>query len=211
MRRTILAAVTMAALFGAGFAPGRAGGAGLNLLAINRCDSRNINDLENQIRDWDKHPPRGVDAEIARMNDLQDTIAALGQERGVLEAVCPENVNRAPFNAQIGAATAWALALEADITTAIGPPCPAAGNAVPTQILAGAWLSLSVIVQESGGTVPQSIAEVVPKVQSRAAAVGLTLPSYADASPYWRDQISAASKAAVAACATPTPAPSGSP
>jgi hypothetical protein len=75
-------------------------------------------------------------------------------------------------------------------------------------MLADAWLSLANVVNNDGGTVPAAFASVAPKVQTRAQAVGLALPIWADTSAYWRDQIRLKAKAAVATCPSPSPAPS---
>ncbi len=64
---------------------------------------------------------------------------------------------------------------------------------------------MAATVNDQGGTVPRSIAEVVPKIQTRAAAVGLTLPAYTETSPYWRDQVTDQAKQAVQICPTPVP------
>lgn len=212
MKRTMLVALWSAALIGVALAPSGRAAAGPSLVAFNRCDSRNINDVFEQLRGWEKTPPKGASAQVQRLNDLRDAINSLNQERGVLDAVCPATVSRAPFNAQIGAGVAWALLQQTDIFLAVGPPCPAAGNAIPNQLVASAWLSLAAPVNEAGGAPPQSIQEIVPKVQAHAAALNLTLPPFHDTSSYWRDQIAAQSKAAVAACPTqppvkPTPTP----
>ena len=74
-------------------------------------------------------------------------------------------------------------------------------------MLAQAWLALAATVNDNNGTVPASIAEIIPKVQTRAAAVGLTLPAYPETSAYWRDQVTDKAKEAVAGCPTPVPVP----
>jgi hypothetical protein len=70
------------------------------------------------------------------------------------------------------------------------------------------------VVNADGGTVPPSFADVIPKVQTRAASVALTLPAWADTSAYWAGQVREKAKAAIATCPTPspsTPAPSTPP
>jgi hypothetical protein len=44
-------------------------------------------------------------------------------------------------------------------------------------------------------------------VQTRATAVGLTLPAWSETSAYWRDQVHAKAKAAIATCPSPSPSP----
>jgi hypothetical protein len=78
-------------------------------------------------------------------------------------------------------------------------------------MLSGAWLSLANVVNNANGTVPASFQDVIPKVQTRAQAVGLPLPAWADTSAYWRDQVHAKAKAAIATCPSPSPSASPSP
>ncbi len=52
---------------------------------------------------------------------------------------------------------------------------------------------------------PAIFKDVVPKVQTRAATVGLSLPSWADTSAYWRDGVRDKAKALAATCPSPTP------
>jgi hypothetical protein len=63
------------------------------------------------------------------------------------------------------------------------------------------------VVNDSGGPVPAIFTDVIPKVQSRAQAVGLTLPPWADTSAYWRDRVHDRAKADVATCPSPSPTP----
>jgi hypothetical protein len=49
---------------------------------------------------------------------------------------------------------------------------------------------------------------VIPKIQSHAQAVNLTLPGWPDTSAYWRDQVKAKAKDTVATCQSPSPSPS---
>ena len=110
--------------------------------------------------------------------------------------------------AQIAATSAWALTLESDIAARLNSSCPAAAQALPTMMLSDAWLALANVVNEGNGTVPAAFADVIPKVQSRAAAAGLTLPAWSETSAYWRDGVHAKAKAAIATCPTPSPSPS---
>jgi hypothetical protein len=171
-----------------------------------------IGDYETSIRNYDAHGPRDNPADLEkRLGNLSDLLSQLDEERGILDATCSSDADKAPLFAQIGAAEAWALALESDIAIKLNASCPPAAKALPQAMLAQAWLTIAATVNDAGGTVPKSIAEVVPKIQARAPAVGLILPPYGETSVYWRDQISNAAKATVQACphraATPTPAP----
>ena len=58
---------------------------------------------------------------------------------------------------------------------------------------------------------PSIFKDVIPKVQTRAAVVDLTLPVWADTSAYWRDGIRDKAKALAATCPSPTPAPTPTP
>jgi hypothetical protein len=207
MGMAILAAAIFVVSLGA---PGaRAQG---SAVAITGCDAKEINEAQTQLRDWEKHPPRSNDADgkVQRLTDLQDEVQSLGQERGILDAVCPASMSRAPYFAEIAATQAWAYALEADMALSLGPPCPTAANAIPNQLVASAWFALAGNVNDSGTTAP-TIAQMAPKVQARAALIGLTLPAFADTSKYWLDQVAAATKAAIASCNLPEATPSPSP
>jgi len=207
--RTIGTAVLAAAVFAVSFGPvgAQAGG---STVAITRCDSKNINEYQGQVQDWERHPARGKDAELQRITDLQEVIQGLGQERGVLEAVCPESMSKEPYFSQIAAVEAWAYALLSDVAIAVGPPCPSAGTAIPDQLLASAWFAIAGNIVEEGKTVP-SIAAIIPKVQTRAAKINFTLPAFADTSAYFVTQATDAAKAAITACNLPAVTPSPSP
>ena len=78
-------------------------------------------------------------------------------------------------------------------------------------MLAQGWLNLANVVNgaPAGASPPPAamIGEVVPKIQTRAQALGLALPAYAQTSAYWTTTQSEQAKAAVAAC-PPLAAPS---
>ncbi len=61
----------------------------------------------------------------------------------------------------------------------------------------------------TGGAVPTEFTDVIPKVRTRADAVGLALPAWAETSAYWAGQVRDKAKAAIATC--PSPSPSTSP
>ena len=182
--------------------------AGRVVAAASRCNSRMINDYYGEIRNDDAHPPRNDSGALnARLEDLADILNSLSEEHNVLDSICPTDSDKAPLFAQLNAATAWALALQSDIAAKLNASCLPAAKALPAAMLAQAWLALAATVNDQGGTVPRSIAEVVPKIQTRAAAVGLTLPAYTETSPYWRDQVTDQAKQAVQICPTPVPPP----
>jgi hypothetical protein len=203
----ILAVILSAGAAAAVVSPARA--TGPVTVAADRCNSRMINDYEGQIRDDDAHPPRDNPPDLAkRFNDIGSILNALNQERGIVESLCTSDVAKAPLFAQIGATAAWGLALESDIALRLNQPCPSAAKAFAAAILAQAWLDLASVVNDNNGKVPAEIAGAAPRIQTRAAAIGLTLPAYAETSSYWRDQIGAKAKDAVAACPTTAPSPS---
>jgi hypothetical protein len=179
-----------------------------SVVAVDRCNGRMINDYAEEVRNDDARPPRNSPADLAkRFDDISQLLAGLNQERGILDIMCTSDAQKAPYFAQIGAAAAWALTLQSDIASKLEMPCAAGSKAFSQALLAQAWLDLASIVASTGGTLPPDVAQVAPKVQTHAAALGLTLPAYADTSSYWRDTISAQAKTAIEACPTPKPTP----
>lgn len=179
--------------------------------AAGRCNSQAIDEAYGRIRDYDHHvagasPPQLV----ARLAAVADVLSMMQEEREILDSICSSDAARAPLFAELAATVAWALTLEADIAARLNASCPAAAKALPTIMLADAWLDMANVVNENGGSVPQIFNDVIPKVQTRAAAVDLTLPSWADTSAYWRDGVRTKAKALAATCPTPSPSPSPS-
>jgi len=91
----------------------------------------------------------------------------------------------------------------------INQPCPAGAKGVATALIAQAWLDLAMVVNDAGGKPPKDVTDAAPRIQTRAAALSLTLPAFADTSAYWRDNLNKLARAAIETC--PTPVPSGSP
>lgn len=182
---------------------------GGGVVAASRCTSRVINDYVNQIRDDDKRPPKDDAASLnERLAKIGELLSGLGEERNILDSICTTDADKAPLFAQINAATAWGLLLQSDIAGKLNASCPAAAVALPSAMVAQAWLALAASVNDAGGTVTGSVAEVVPKVRQRAAALNLTLPAYPDASAYWRDQVAEKARDSVKNCpgaASPVP------
>jgi hypothetical protein len=167
-----------------------------------------INDYADQVRNYDARPPRSDPANLEqRFDEIGQLLAGLNQERGILDVECSTDAQKAPYFAQISAAAAWALALQSDIASKLGMPCPGGSKGFAQALLAQAWLDLASIVNASGGAVPPDVTQVAPKVRSRASALELNLPAYADASGYWRDGVAAQAKTAIDACPTPKPTP----
>lgn len=179
-------------------------------VAVNRCNAQTTDDASGRVRDYDRHSPgNNANALVARYGALAEVITILNEEREILNNVCSGDMQKAPFFAQIAATSAWALVLQADLAARLNASCPAAAKALPTMMIADAWLALANVVNDGGGTVPAAFGEVIPKVQSRAQTFGLTLPPWTETSAYWRDQVHAKAKTNVATC--PSPSPSATP
>jgi hypothetical protein len=177
-------------------------------LAINRCNSQTIDEASRRVGEYDRRLPSSQAQLLERFAAIAEVISTLSEEHEILGSVCSNEAERAQFFAQIAATTAWALVLEADVTARLNAACPAAARAFPTMMLADAWLALANVINENSGTVPSSFNDVIPKIQTRGQAVDLALPTWADTSQYWRDQIHTKGKAAIATCPSPSPAPS---
>jgi hypothetical protein len=179
-------------------------------IASNRCNSQTIDDASASVRDYDRHAPGGSAGQLLqRYGAIAEVITVLNEERDILNSICASDAQRAPFFAQIAATSAWALALEADVAARLNASCPAAAKALPAMMLADAWLALANVVNDGGGSVPEAFREVIPKIQTRAQAVGLGLPAWSETSQYWRDRVHDNAKAAIATC--PSPSPTSSP
>ncbi len=184
------------------------------LVASNRCNSQTIDDTSSRIRDYDRHGPGTSPGKLLqRYGAIADVLATLNEERDILESICASDSQRAPLFAQIAAYSAWALALESDVAAKLNAACPAAATALPTMMLADAWLALANVVNADDGAVPPSFADVIPKVRTRADTVGLALPAWTDTSAYWAGQVRDKARGAIATCPTlsPSPAPSSPP
>ncbi len=178
-------------------------------VAANRCNSQTADDAYARVRDLDHHAPGDSSTGLLqRIGAITGLLATLREERDILDSICASDAARAPLFAEIAATTAWALTLESDIAARLNASCPAAAQAFPKLMLSDAWLSMANVVNESGGTVPAIFTGVIPKVQSRAQAVGLTLPPWADTSAYWRDGVHTQAKGQAATCPSPSPSPS---
>lgn len=207
--RRFLSAAGLALVLAAGSGISPVGAAPSVEVSSNRCNSQTIDDASARVRDYDRHGPGSNMAQLlARYGAVADVLAIVNEEREILDSVCSSDAERAPLFTQIAAISAWALTLEADVAAKLNASCPVAAKALPTVMLADAWLSLANVINNEGGTVPPGFANVIPKVQTRAQAAGLALPTWADTSAYWRDQVRAKAKAAVATCPSPSPLPS---
>jgi hypothetical protein len=174
--------------------------------AANRCNGLTIDSESARVRDYDRHPPADTpSALVTRYGAIADVISTLTEEHGILSSICSSEPQKTALFVQIAAVSAWAIVLESDIAARLNASCPGAAKAFPSIMLADAWLSLANVVNENGGAAPPEFAEVTPKIQSRAQAVGLALPAWADTSQYWRDQLDAKEKPIIQACPSPSP------
>jgi hypothetical protein len=187
--------------------PATASGVSPALVAISRCNGQTIDEASGRVRDFDRHPPgKGLEQLTQRYGALVDVMAVLGEERSILASVCSSDAQRDAFFNQIAATLASALLLEADVAARLNASCPAAATALPTMMIADAWLTLANVINLGNGVVPAVFNDVIPKVRTHADGVGLSLPPWSETSQYWRDQIHTKEKAAIATC--PSPAPS---
>ncbi len=161
-----------------------------------RCNHDVAGMLERRVRGYDRHPPaQNADALSRRYLQLNSILQQAQVEHDILHELCTGAEFAAPAD-QLAGVVAWAYALEADITvqhfTAL--KCPQTATTAAQALLADAWYALATTY--ATGTPPAEapsptpaplVAEVTPKVKSRAGAVGLELPAFADATEYWRD------------------------
>ena len=175
-------------------------------IAISRCNGQTIDDMSSRLRDYDRHPPRDSQL-LVRYGALVDVLSTLSEEHDILKSVCSSESQTEGLFTQIAALSAWALVLEADVAGRLNASCAAAARALPTMMLADAWLALANRVNEANGAVPAAFNDVIPKIQTRAQAVDLTLPPWSETSQYWRDQLQAKEKTAIATCPSPSPTP----
>ncbi len=193
------------------------------------CNEIVANQITDKVRDFDKHPPSPTDraALTARYDALDDVLGEFQREDLVVRGVvCRTDNGRGPIEAKIAAGAAWAMALQADLLAEIwATQCPAAAHDLPASVIADAWVSLAEAMPGAPASdyptpapgpngapptpqpTPQAIAEVIPKIQSRAAALNLDLPDFPDASDYWARGIRQKADADVATCPAPAPAP----
>ncbi len=202
---SVVALLVCVALIGSG-APLRAAPA--VYVAVNRCNSQTADEAYARVRDYDRHAPGAGSAQLLqRYGAIASVLSVLREEREILDSICTSDAARAPLFAQIAATIAWALLLEADLATRLNASCPASATALQKMMVSDAWLSMANVVNDGGGSIPAIFADVVPKTQTRAQAIGLVLPPWADTSAYWRDQVHNQAKTEAATCPSPSPTP----
>ncbi len=169
-------------LFAAALAAALSGGP--SVVALARCNNMNATHFEDQVRDYDKHPPATAADRDARFAALEGVISGADNEAVILQGICSP-ADFAPIAAQLDAVQAWALVLESDLSRQKNAAdCPAAEIPVAQGYIANAWVLLSRADIEATGKYP-SVQNVLPKVQTQAAGLKLTLPARIDATNYW--------------------------
>ncbi len=173
------------------------GAAPVQVAAINpRCNHNVAVRLENHVRADDRHAPG------SRLNDLnnrQQELDAILQEaqleHDILQNMCTV-AERPAVQDQLAGVIAWAYALEADIAPKRYAllHCPQTASTAPAGLLALGWYALAStfddpdrLPTDPAPTPAPLVKEVMPKVQTRASAAGLTLPALSDSTQYWRD------------------------
>lgn len=183
-------------LFAAVFAAALSGGP--SVVALARCNNYNATRLEDQVRTYDKNAPTAADRD-ARFVALEGVISSANDEAVILQGICSEP-DMQPIAAQLFAVEAWALALESDLSREKdAKACPAAEIPVARGYVANAWLLLTRADFDATGKYP-SVQNVLPKVQTRAAALNLTLPARQDTTNYWLTTVRDAGTEAAKSC-----------
>jgi hypothetical protein len=177
-----------------------------------RCNYVQAGILERRVRDdarrASSQTPDGLGT---RYTELSSIIREAQIERDILHEVCASS-ELLPIDDQLAGVIAWALVQQSDVAgkrfSLVG--CLATANGAQRALLADAWYALASTFNTDGATpgatpTPASLVrDVVPEVRVRAAAVGLSLPRFADATEYWRDTITSQR---VAPCSSAAPSP----
>ncbi len=164
-----------------------------------RCNGRASGELESRVQVLEAHPPAdtGVDSQFVQLSGILGDEAV---EDNILHAACTRETDLMPLIADLRASEALAYLAESDLTRReFTKSCPTALEPVTAGFIAAAWRELVLASPDSGPT-PRSITDLVPQVTARAAAVHLTLPSFADASNYWMTTVQQAGQRAASAC-----------
>jgi hypothetical protein len=185
-------------LFAAVLAAALSGGPS-SVVALARCNNYNATHFEDQVRDYEKHPPTSPADRDARFAALEDVVSNANNEAIILQGICSP-ADFQPIAAQLFAVEAWSLALESDLSRQKdATACPAAETPVARGYVANAWLLLARADLEGTGRYP-TVQTVLPKVQSRAAALNLTLPARIDTTNYWMNTVRDAGTEAAKNC-----------
>jgi hypothetical protein len=151
------------------------------------------------VRDYEKHPAVTASDRDARFAALDAVASSANNEAIILQSTCSEP-DFQPIAAQLFAVQAWALAQESDLSRQKNATaCPAAEMPVARAYIANAWLLLTRADITASGKYP-SVQNVLPKVQTRAAALNLTLPARMDTTNYWLTTVRDAASEAAKSC-----------
>lgn len=172
---------------------------GPTVVALARCNDYNATHLEDQVRSYEKNPAATPADRETRFAALEAVLSSADNEAIVLQSICSEP-DFIPKAAHLFAIEAWALALESDLSREQNAKdCPAAEIPVARGYIANAWLLLSRADLDATGKYP-SVQNVLPKVQTRAAALNLTLPARIDTTHYWMTTVRDAGTEAAKTC-----------
>ncbi len=205
------AALALLAATAIGNATATGSAAPVQIAAVNpRCNHQVTGSLEDRVRADDRTKPgTTLDALNARLEDLNAILQQAQMESDILQTVCTDTELPAVAD-QIAAVIAWTYVLEDDVVperlTLLH--CPESAANAPAALIASAWYAIASTFNDANlpasaptPTPAPLVKLVMPKVQARAAAAGLTLPAIHDATQYWRDTI----VARVSNCTPPSP------
>lgn len=172
-----------------------------------RCNGNVAGALERQVRADDRRSPgTSLDDLNDRQQDLDSILQQAQIESDILHNVCSSDELPAVQD-QLAGVIAWAYVQEADIAprrfTLLN--CPQTASTAPTALIASAWYAIALTQTGADWSTPPPmgplVREVIPKVQARARALGLTLPAFPVATEYWRNTI----VSAAVGCTPPSP------
>jgi hypothetical protein len=172
-----------------------------------RCNDIHINAIQGQFQNFAQHPasPSG---QTDRATAIAQAQSDLQTERVILAGVCSGD-DLTTYEARLYALDAWADVLgERNNTVGSPGPCPVADKKLMAAAAASAWTKLAQAA--SIPKPPALVATLTPQIQAMATQVGMTLPTFPEATQYWEQQYETAAKAAIVDCAskhTPTPTP----
>lgn len=164
-----------------------------------RCNARVASQLEDRVRELQKHPPGEADWD-ARFDALRQLVAEETQEANVLESACAQDRDLSPIEADLRASEARAYMLQSDVTLLkYQKSCPDAAPSVASGFLAAAWRALALATPDEGPA-SQSVTAMSSEVESRAALLKLALPPVRDTSNYWLTTTQKTGEEAAARC-----------
>jgi hypothetical protein len=164
-----------------------------------RCNGDVTDQLQGRLQQLQAHPPdaNGYDTRFAA---LQALMRDANQEQEILNAVCGSSTQQfKEHKVALGAIRARARMLQAAMTPLRFGTCTGLKD-IAAGFLADAWYELAEVVPKNGAT-PPPIAALIPSLQAKATADGLTLPALADATSYWVTTVESKGKQAVIDCA----------